>query len=168
MAIKFNKENKVVESKTKTTGKLCSITLVIQIILTVILAMIATAPFLSGFAGIFLALILIVPAVFLTGVTAGTIWISKGVQNFFKSGFKLVGNILDGTGDIIPFFQTNLRIVTISIPIFVVSLIGFIYNLIYFLKHEKANKGRFIASCIFLVVALINLILGLVFYLTAK
>jgi len=166
MTIKFNKENKVVKSNTTKTGKWCSITLVVQCILTAVLGFIALAPFLAGFGGICLGATLIIIAVFLTAITAGFIWASVGVRNFFGKGFSVVGKALNDPEKIIEFFKPH--IIYIAISILIVSAVGFIYNLIYFIKHEKANKGRFIASCIILGVAIINLIFALVFYLTYK
>lgn len=163
MAIKFNKENKVIESKTSIPGKWCSITLGIQIALTLLLGGLAVAPALSTFAGIALGVILVLGSTLVTAATAGIIWTSAGVRNFFKNGFKLTGNILDGTQKIVPTLKPY--IVAIALPLFIVSAVGFVYNLIYFIKHGKANKGRFIASCVLLGIALINLIATLIIYL---
>lgn len=166
MAIKFNKENKVVQARTSNPGKWCSITLIIQIILTVALGLIAFAPFLSALAGFMLGAVLVLVAIFITCVTAGLAWLNGGVRSFFSKGFEVAKKALEQPDAIKTFLKPY--IVYIALPMFIVSSIGFVYNLIYFLKHEKANKARFIASCIFLGICVVNLILALSIYLTAK
>jgi len=166
MAIKFNKDNKVVKARTSKPGKLCTITLTIQIVLTVILGVIAFAPFLAGFGGFLFGAGLVAIAVVLTAPTAGVIWASKGVRDFFGKAFNVAGKMMKGTDTLINFLKPH--IIYIALPLLFVSTVGFIYNLIYFIKHEKANKGRFITSCIFLGLAIINLIVALVVYLTFK
>lgn len=167
MAIKFNKESKAIKARTSKPGKLCTLTLVFEIILTVSLGIIAFAPILTGAFGTFLFLVFGAVMIVITIISAGLIWTAEGVRNFFfdpdKGAFAISKKMMDGSTKIIPTLKPY--IFAIALPLFFVAAIGFVYNLIYFIKHDKSNKGRFITSCIFLGLAIFNLCFCLGLYL---
>jgi len=147
-----------------TANKFNTVTLVLQIIITIGLLCVALAPVLSVLFGIGLLMFVVVGVIITTAATLGIAWTSEPFRNFWKKTWDLLNNVMDPQ-KIVDALKD--KIIWLTIVIFIASSVGFIYNLIYYIKN-KTNKKRFITSCVFLGIALIAVILGIVLYLTYK
>jgi len=145
--------------------KACVGTLVLQIIFTITLTLLPLAPFFGWLFAMILMLFLVIGIVITTICSFGMLWIADEYRNFWVKVCEAIKKCYEGTGTIVEALKPH--IVWISILMFVISSVGFIYNLIYYKKH-KANKGCFIASCVLLGVAFLAMIASMIVILTFK
>jgi len=155
---------KTINSKPK-GFKGCVGTLVIQIILVVTLTLLPLAPFFGWLFAMILMLFLVIGVAITTIASFGLLWIEEKYRNFWVRVCEAIKKCYESTGSIVEALKPH--IVWISILIFVISSVGFIYNLIYYKKH-KANKGFAIASSVLFGVAFLAMIAAIIVILTFK
>jgi len=151
--IETNKEHKKVKIQLTKGQKGCKATLVVQIIFTVLLVVLAMAPVLGVFFGIFMFFIYAITIGLVTVCSFFLILLSDSFKAFASKAWQVVVNVFKGSGTI----RTSLKpyIIWMSLGLLVISSVGFIYNLVYYIKKDKTQRGKFIASCIFFGVAAI-------------
>jgi len=155
-------EQSNIDNKEIRLKKLCKVSLIISIVITVSFMIFATAPFLSEAFGIFIYLMLGIGAVLMTICSLGVAWIDSDFRNKWESAFNFAKKIMED-GSIIAK-AINYHVIWISIMLFILSSFGFIVNIINY-KNYKNNKEKLIASIVCLGFALLALISSNIIYL---
>jgi len=156
-------ENKDLDKKQIRRNRLCSISLVVSGIITVLFMGFSTAPVLTAFFGIFVYFILGMGAGLISFASLGMVWIDEGFRNKWIKAFDFAKKIMNDGGVVANAIGKN--VIWISILVFLLSSFGFITNVISYKKY-KDNKFQFIMSIACISLSLICLIVSNIVYLT--
>lgn len=156
-------EQSNIDKKENRLKKLCKVSLIISIVITVLFMIFAAAPFLSSAFGIFIYLMLGIGAMLMTICSLGVAWIDSDFRNKWESAFNFAKKITEDGAVIAK--AINYHVIWVSIILFILSSFGFIVNIINYIKY-KDNKNKLIASIVCLGFALLALISSNIIYLS--
>lgn len=158
-------ENISVDKNEIRRNKLCTISLIVSGIITVLFMMFTMAPLLSTAAGMFVYLILGMGAGLISFASLGMVWIDEGFRNKWQGAFDFAKKLMNNGVTIAETIGKN--VIWISIIAFCLCSFGFIINMISYHKH-KDHRYKLVMSIACLCIAVICLIASNIVYLTYK